>query len=237
MTATSIASGENAYVTNTGTATNQLLNIHCPRGADGSNGSKGDKGNTGNTGPQGETGGDGGGAVAGGIAGGIAGTASGSVAGGIAGSAVATSICSAQLAVIEPQISALTTTTASLQTQINTLGDGMLQIDNDIIQLKAKTSNISAVGTTTFISGTVETGNIVNSGTLYSAGDATIVGSVKASNFTGGLLPTKINGTSISIGTNEVLFNNVTIGSATTITTIHGIVNYSNPFNNFFSQF
>ena len=234
--ANAIASGSNPYITNTGTETNQILNFFLPRGADGDKGSTGDKGNTGNTGsegPQGPQGDATGATIAAGVSAGFAATAAGAAvvsASSAASSASSAAISTANLALMQDEV-------AGLQTQINTLGNGMTQIDNDIIALKSKTQNISAVGTTTFISNTLETGNIINSGTLYSAGNATITGSVTANNFSGGLLPTNLNGPSISIGTNEVLFNTVTIGSATTITTINGIVNYTNPFNNFFAQF
>jgi len=112
----------------------------------------------------------------------------------------------------------------------------MTQLDNDVIQLKTKTQSISNVGGATTINSTLNT-NDINANSLYVADSITVVDDVKASGFSGGLGNTNVNGYHINIGTNEALINTVSIGSASTITTIHGLVNYSNPFNNFFSQF
>lgn len=246
-TVTSVASNIDASITNTGTPTNQILNFSIPKGINGVNGGqgeKGEKGDRGSKGEQGDTGpqgGDGGGEIAGSIAGGISGGISGAAAATAVSTSIATSvatgICAAELAVIQPQITALKTDVAGLQVQVDTLGEGLTQLDNDMILLKGKTQYQNVVGSTTVISSAIETGNIISSGSLYVASDSTIVGKCSATHFTGGLLPTRIDGPVINIGTDEVLFNTVTIGSASTITTINGIVNFSNPFNNFFEQF
>ncbi|MCP4178838.1 MAG: collagen-like protein, partial [bacterium] len=206
-----------------------------PRGPSGSNGSDGKDGKNGKDGSNGRDGSDGLPGIDGTISGGIAGAASGAVSGASAGSAAATTIVNAHLAVIQPQITSLQTSVSGLQTQVDTLGQGLTQIDNDIVALKSKTQYTSAgVGITT-INSTLNT-NDINANTIYVANDLIVVDEVKASKFSGGLLSTQIAGSNINIGTNESLINTINIGSSSTITTINGFVNYSNPFNNFFAQ-
>ena len=143
----------------------------------------------------------------------------------------------ASVGALSSAIAGLEGDVAGLQIQIDTLGEGMELMDTDIVALKAKRQYQSAsVGTTIFTS-TVETGNIIGSGTLYTAGNATVIGDViSSSGFTGGLAPTTVKGGVINIGS-EALINSINIGGASTITNINGIVNFTNPFNDFFTQF
>ena len=247
-TVTTIAPDEVATIINSGTATNQILDFFIPQGVKGDKGNTGDKRDKGDKGSKGDDGSDGergpagsegapGDSIA--TAAAIASASAAAGAAGLAGaSAASAASAAASVGALSSAIAGLEGDVAGLQIQIDTLGEGMELMDTDIVALKAKTQYQSAsVGTTIFTS-TVETGNIIGSGTLYTAGNATVIGDViSSSGFTGGLAPTTVKGGVINIGTSEALINSINIGGASTITNKNGIVIFTNPFNDFFTQF
>ncbi|MCP4181301.1 MAG: collagen-like protein, partial [bacterium] len=250
-TITTLEPDQPAYVINSGTNINAILDFGIPRGYTGPQGPKGVRGDDGPRGPKGESGSDGsngsdgapGDSSAATISAGIAAGAASASAASAGASAVASAssassaaASAASAALANAKFQQLEVEVQGLQTQVDTLGEGMTQLDNDVIALKSKTQYMTTGAGITTINSTLNT-NDINANNLYVANDLIVVDEVKASSFSGGLLNTNIKGSNINIGTNETLINTIQIGGPTTITTISGIVNYSNPFSNaFFAQ-
>jgi hypothetical protein len=235
-TVTTVNSDIPASISNVGTSTDQVLNFGIPQGLKGDKGDKGDKGNDGSDGANGDssaaTAAAGAAAASAGISAGAA-TAAASSAASSAGSAAAAAGSAADAA---STAEAVAEDIALMQTKLD-------EVKYDVTQLQTKTQHISADTTNTYITGGLETGNISCNGTFYSAGDITSASSIVSTDgFSGGLVSTKIKGSAINIGTNETLINTVNIGGISTITTINGLVVFTdnNPFSGFsgfFSQF
>lgn len=244
-TTTTGEEGTNASVLNVGTAKNQVLNFTIPRGYRGYKGDQGDRGAKGDDGKDGSDGsngsnGDSSAATASAAVAGASAVAAATAAGASAASAAsasasaAASAASAALNNVEVQ---------EIKVKLNALDLEVNQLDTDVATLKQKTQNITGTSTLTLINSELQT-NQINATGLYVADSIIVAGEVKATTFSGGLAATNIGGLTntnikgpaINIGTSEVLFNTVTIGSASSVVTINGIVNYTNPFNNFFEQ-
>ena len=241
-TTSDLYSGDNARVEYdiTSTPQNVVLDFFIPRGADGSNGSngsKGDKGNTGDTGPSGPQGpvGDSSAAT---IAAGVsasAAVASAGSAGASAASAAASAGFAAEsaanLAIVSTSITGMEASITTMQDEVAVLTTQVQNLDADVVTLNAKTTNMTAEGTSTFFLGSVGCEQ------LYVTTDIACEGIMKSNNYTSIVGSTQISGQSINIGTTEALVNTINIGGVSTITTISGLVNFTNPFNNYFAQF
>ena len=233
-----------ATVINSGSNINAVLDFAIPRGYKGDKGDRGPKGDDGSDGKDGSDGSNGSdgdssaataAAIAAAASAGVAAGAAAGAAGAASAAAGSAAASAASAALAQVGIQELNVKVTGLQTQVDTLGEGMTQLDNDVIALKTKTQYVTAVGGITTINSTLNT-NTINANSLYVADSITVVDDVKASGFSGGLLSTNIKGQNINIGTNEALINTIQIGGASSIVTINGFVNYTNPFNNFFAQ-
>lgn len=241
-TITTLDPGEPATVVNSGTNINAILDFGIPMGYKGDKGDKGDRGPSGDDGKDGSDGTNGsdgapGDSSAATISAGIAAGAAAAAAAeaGVAVAAASASAASAASAAASAALAngknlELETKVTGLQTQVDTLGQGMTQLDNDVIALKTKTQYMTAgVGITT-INSTLNT-NDINANNLYIANDLIVVDEVKASKFSGGFLSTQIGGSNINIGTGESLINNINIGSMSSLVTINGFL-----YNPYFSN-
>lgn len=240
-TITTLEPDQPAYVINSGTNINAILDFGIPRGY---TGNKGDTGDTGNRGPKGETGDRGpsgsdgapGDSTAATISAGIAATAATASATSSANASASATASAISASSANASATLATTKVQELEVKVGQLDLEIGNLDTEVSQVQTKTQYISVGGSITSINSTLNT-NEINANSLYVANSITVIDEIKASKFSGGLLSTQIGGSNINIGTNETLINTINIGSASTITTINGAVIFSNPFNNaFFSQ-